>query len=145
LALNAQVIVEQVYTMDGPLRREQAALAHNALEIRSFRIADARFERGQCWTGASGHTLIFTQEGDLELKTPAGELLWQTRTSAGNAAALLLKTNGDLVIVDWRGYPLWSTGTAGNDDAFLSLQNDGNLVLYSAELMPLWETGTARG
>ncbi|HEY1961395.1 MAG TPA: hypothetical protein VGG69_03165 [Rhizomicrobium sp.] len=114
-----------------------------ALEVRSFAIADARFERGQRWIGPSGHMLEFTQEGNLELRGPTAQLLWQSKTSAGNAAALILKMNGELVIVDWRGYPLWSTGTAGNEGAFLALQRDGNLVLYSAEMTALWETGTA--
>ena len=124
---------------------KDAPAAHRAVEIRSFPIADARFERGQRWVSASGYSLVFTDEGNLELHSRTAEVLWRTKTSAGNAAALLLKTSGDVVIVDWRGYPLWSTGTAGNEGAFLALQPDGNLVLYSADNRPLWETGTAGG
>jgi hypothetical protein len=122
---------------------QKAAFAREAVEIRSFEIADARFERGQRWTGPSGHVLEFTQEGNLELRDRTARLLWHTRTSGGNAAAMVLKTNGDLVIEDWRGYPLWSTGTSGNSGAVLALRSNGNLVLYSAEMTPLWESGTA--
>lgn len=132
--------------MSGPaLPGQISERVSNALEIRSFAIADARFERGKRWIGPAGHMLEFTQEGDLELRSPTAELLWHTRTSAGNAAAMVLKTGGDLMIVDWRGYPLWSTGTGGNSGAFLALRRDGNLVLYSADMTPLWETGTAQG
>jgi hypothetical protein len=120
-----------------------AAKAGDNVEIHATSFSDASFVRGQRWTGAGGHVLEFTQRGNLELKNPSGDIIWESATARAEPATLVLQRTGNLVLRDWRGYPVWSIGTNGHPGAHLALQRDGNLVLYSAENLPLWETRTA--
>lgn len=112
-------------------------------EIRSTTFADSEFGRGHRWQGAGGHVLEFTQTGNLELRNPAGDLLWESQTDRRDGAKVVMKTTGELTVCEWRGYPIWSSGTTGHPGAYLLLQSDGNVVIYAADGTALWQTATA--
>lgn len=94
------------------------------------------------WRVASGYTFEFTQDGNLEIRNPSGELLWQTETKERGARRLTL-SDGDLAIsAADRSNPLWRTNTPGHVGAFIAFQKDGNLVIYTAERQPVWASNT---
>lgn len=101
------------------------------------------FNVGARWRAPSGYTLLFTNEGNLELHSPAGSKLWESRTSGRGAGKLAMQADGNLVIYDRAlAKPLWSTNTSGHRGAFLAVQEDGNVVIYTPDRKPLWSTAT---
>ncbi len=109
--------------------------------IEPSSIGDARFPCGSKWVGLGGHVLEFTHKGNLELRTRAGTLLWETQTNDKGGNEVVLKKNGNLVICEYRGYPIWSTQNLEHDSVWMVLQADGNLVIYSQDT-PVWNTRT---
>jgi hypothetical protein len=113
------------------------------LEIYSAGERNVEFVTGTQWRVASGYLFQFTRQGNLEVRNPAGQLVWESRTRDAGASRLRLESSGDLAIcAAGDAAPVWSTGTAGNQGAFLAFQMDGNLVLYSSDRSPLWATDT---
>lgn len=113
------------------------------LEIYSPTEREVMFPKGTQWRVASGYVFEFTQQGNLEVRGPSGQLLWETGTGNSGASRLSLDSSGDLAIyAPDKAVPLWSTGTKGNNGAFLAFQADGNLVLYSSDRLPLWASDT---
>jgi hypothetical protein len=104
---------------------------------------NAVFSVGAHWRAPSGYTLVFTNEGNLELRSPAGSKLWESRTAGRGASKLAMQADGNLVIYDRTlEKPLWSTNTNGHHGAFLALQEDGNVVIYTSDRKPVWATAT---
>ncbi|MEN0130265.1 MAG: D-alanyl-D-alanine carboxypeptidase family protein [Brevundimonas sp.] len=90
------------------------------------------------------HTLVMSEDGDLQLLGPDARVRWSSETSVAGSS-LALRDDGDLAIRTPAGYAAWRTGTYGHKDATLTLQDDGNLVLVDREGNELWSTGTALG
>ena len=79
----------------------------------------------------------------MEVRNPAGTLLWESETRDVGANKMSLENNGDLAIYAvGRVAPVWNTKTRGNPAAFVAFQMDGNMVLYSADRRPFWATAT---
>ena len=101
------------------------------------------FNVGMHWRAPSGYTLHFTREGNLELRSPVGAKLWESRTAGRGAGKLAMQADGNLVIYDRAlAKALWSTNTNGHRGAFLAVQEDGNVVIYAPDRKPLWATAT---
>jgi hypothetical protein len=102
---------------------------------------NAEFGVGAHWRAPSGYTLLFTGEGNLELRSPVGSKLWESRTQG--AGKLAMQADGNLVIYDRSSArALWATNTSGHHGAFLALQEDGNVVIYTPDRKPVWATAT---
>ena len=104
---------------------------------------NAEFGIGARWRAPNGYTLLFTNEGNLELRSPVGSKLWESRTAGRDAGKLAMQADGNLVIYDRSmAKPLWSTNTNGHEGAFLAVQEDGNVVIYTPDRRPIWATAT---
>jgi hypothetical protein len=90
------------------------------------------------------HTLVMTEDGDLQLLGPDARVRWSTDTGVAGSS-LKLRDDGDLAVRTPAGYAAWRTGTYGHKDATLTLQDDGDLVLVDKAGKALWSTGTALG
>jgi hypothetical protein len=114
------------------------------LEVHPPVPNNAEFNVGAHWRAPNGYTLLFTNEGNLELRSPAGSKLWESRTAGRGAGKLAMQADGNLVIYDRTlKTPIWSTNTNGHRGAFLALQEDGNVVIYTPDRRPVWATATA--
>ena len=104
---------------------------------------NAEFNVGESWQAPNGYKLLFTNEGNLELRSPIGAKLWESGTAGRGAGRLAMQADGNLVIYDGSlAKALWESGTSGNRGAFLALQEDGNVVIYTPERKPVWATAT---
>jgi hypothetical protein len=78
------------------------------------------------------YTLTMGTNGNLEVTTSTGTVVWQTATPNHNGAIATMETNGDFAITS-RGRQVWDTVTENNDGAYLVLESTGNVVVLSAD------------
>jgi hypothetical protein len=88
--------------------------------------------------------LVLQSDGNLVLSTPAGKILWSSKTRG--AARMMVQKDGNIVLFDRQNRPFWGSKTNraseaawGGNPPYLKLQNDGNLVLISGRV-PVWST-----
>ena len=114
------------------------------LEICASASDNCEFAVGTVWTTRTGYALMFTLDGNLEVKDPSRKTLWESKTRNRGAGFVSMQKDGNLVIYDSSGgKALWSTDTVGHPGAVLAVQDDGNVVIYDHARMPLWATDTA--
>lgn len=94
----------------------------------TFRAVE--FLQGSYWQVGKEFRLSFTAEGNFELRTNTGTLLWETRTSGD---MLAMQADGNLVIYNRKREAIWSTDTAGNQDAVFAAGEDGTLRICSTD------------
>ena len=106
------------------------------LEIRT-----AEFRPVTQWKTPTGYALEFTTEGNLELRDPRGNLVWESQTGGKGADMLAMQADGNLVIYR-ETTPVWATNTERNPDAVLVMLDSGDIQVWAPDGRRLWSAGS---
>lgn len=77
-----------------------------------------------------GYVLTQQHDGNLVLRGPDGDPMFNTITAGHPGATTTMQHDGNLVVTDTSGDVVFHTNTHDNAGAFLQVQTDGNLVIY---------------
>ena len=98
------------------------------------------FRRNSHWSVGNDYTLLFSETGNLQLRSMASPTpLWETATTGER---FVVQEDGNLVIYDLQGEPVWASDTAGHPDAVLVAGDNGSLEVVSADGVVLWKAST---
>lgn len=111
----------------------------------SFGSGTLRLNVGQSVSLTDGTQLRFTTQGDLQVVSSTGTVLWTSNTAracGGNTACrTVFQSDGNLVIYGASG-AIWSTGTYNNNVGALTLSSTAaHLVVTGSNYNVLWSSG----
>ena len=98
--------------------------------------------RGQALSSTKGHRLVLRHSGNLVLVSPAGRVLWQTRTAGHPGARLVLNKRGQLVLqgVHRRIWAARARGRMVNGAINLAVYKNGRVAIVGSKGKVIWRS-----